>query len=166
MAVRNRDSWEFVTRPNASAVVGIAALTEAGELLLVEQFRRPLNKNVIELPAGLVGDDPGTAHEPPIEAAKRELLEETGYEAEQWRELMTGPSSAGLTDECVVLFSALRAKKTEAGGGVAGENIIVHTVPLDQVDSWLKSKETEGAAIDFKILAGLYFLRRERGNLA
>ena len=75
-----RDHWEFVTRPNAHAVVVLIAVTDDDELVLVEQYRRPVDSRVVELPAGLVGDL-GDPDEPVLEAAGRELIEETGYEA-------------------------------------------------------------------------------------
>ncbi len=53
----DRDGWFFVERPNASGVAVIVAVTDEGRLLLVEQFRAALNQKVIELPAGLAGDD-------------------------------------------------------------------------------------------------------------
>ena len=76
-----RAGWEYRTRSNASAVVVIIAVTDDDRLLLVEQLRRPLEARVIELPAGLVGDT-GDPEEDVLEAANRELVEETGFEAE------------------------------------------------------------------------------------
>jgi len=74
-------NWEFADRPAISGIVAIAAVTPEGEALFVEQFRPPVGKLVIELPAGLAGDVSGSEKEELAEAAKRELLEETGYEA-------------------------------------------------------------------------------------
>lgn len=162
LELRCRDTWEYVTRPNAQCVVAIVAITTDDQLLLVEQFRKPLGKSVLELPAGLVGDDPGCHGEAPLLAAKRELLEETGYIAEQWSELMTGPTSAGLTDEIIVLFLAEKAVKAGAGGGIDSENITVHAIPLATAESWLEDQNRSGAIIDLKILAGLQFAQRKR----
>ncbi|HEY0010219.1 MAG TPA: NUDIX hydrolase, partial [Tepidisphaeraceae bacterium] len=84
----DRDGWTFVRRPKLAGVVGIVAVTPAGELMLIEQHRPPLGKNVIELPAGLAGDlDAG---ESLAAAAKRELLEETGYRASRVKKLAEG----------------------------------------------------------------------------
>ena len=163
LEVRQRDTWEYVTRPNATSVVGIAAITDYQQIVLVEQFRKPLGRSVIELPAGLSGDDPASADEAPLIAAQRELLEETGYVAEVWTELMTGPSSAGLTDETVVLFLATGAHQQAAGGGVEGENITVHTVPIATVYKWLHDQISHGILVDFKVFAGLYFASQRQG---
>ena len=73
------NGWEYVRRTASTSVVVIIAQTDANELLLVEQYRPPVGTNVIELPAGLVGDEPGYEQESPEQASKRELLEETGY---------------------------------------------------------------------------------------
>ena len=162
LEVRCRDTWEFVTRPNAHCVVAIVAITQKDELLLVEQFRRPLGKSVLELPAGLAGDDPGSQGEAPLLAAQRELLEETGYVSQHWTELMTGPTSAGLTDEIIFLFMAEKAVQAGAGGGVDSENITVHRVPLASAEKWLDDQARQGAVLDLKILAGLQFAQRKQ----
>lgn len=155
-----RDRWEFVQRTKASAVVGIVATTPTGEILLIEQPRVPLGSSIIELPAGLVGDDAGHEHEPITEAAKRELDEETGYSAPQWSVLTRGPSSAGLTDEVITLVRATGAVKTGVGGGVAGEQITVHVVPLAKAPAWLAQREQAGQLVDPKVYAGLWFAGR------
>ena len=63
LSLIEREHWEFVTRPNAHAVAVLVATTPEREIVLVEQYRRPLDARVIELPAGLVGDtgDPNEA---------------------------------------------------------------------------------------------------------
>lgn len=162
LELRCRDTWEYVTRPNAHCVVAIVAITTDDHLLLVEQYRTPLGKSVLELPAGLVGDDPGSNGESPLLAAKRELLEETGYASENWTELMTGPTSAGLTDEIIVLFLAEKAFKAGVGGGVDSENILVHAIPLSSAETWLENQISRGAVLDLKIIAGLQFAQRKR----
>ena len=150
--------WEYVQRTNATGVVCIAALTTENEVLLVEQFRPPVGANVIELPAGLAGDEPGAAEEALVAAAQRELLEETGYEASDWRQVLSGVSSAGLTDETVSFFVARRAVRVSAGGGVEHERITVHRVPLPGVNAWLRDKIDAGCQIDAKLLTGIYWL--------
>ena len=74
-------TWEYSERLGISGVVGIVPVTDAGEIVLVEQFRVPTGRPVLELPAGLVGDIPGQEQEPFEAAAARELEEETGYRA-------------------------------------------------------------------------------------
>ena len=80
LSLRERDGWEFASRSNASSVVVLVAVTPAEEIVLVEQYRKPVEARVIELPAGLVGDL-GDPDEPILDAAARELEEETGYAA-------------------------------------------------------------------------------------
>jgi len=155
-----RGKWEFAQRRNASAVVGIVATTADGNILLIEQPRIPLGSSILELPAGLVGDDAGHEDEPIIAAAQRELEEETGYTASSWSVLTRGPTSAGLTDEIITLVRATDAIRTGAGGGVAGEQITVHSIPLVTAGAWLKERERDGQLIDPKIYAGLWFASR------
>src|SRR5438093_387640 len=106
-----RGGWEMVTRKDVTGIVGIVAVTDNDRLVLVEQFRPPLGKRVIEIPAGLAGDVAGHENEELLLAAKRELREETGYEAAQWRMAAEGATSAGLCDEIVTLFVAGKLKK-------------------------------------------------------
>ncbi|MDB6130132.1 MAG: hydrolase [Verrucomicrobiales bacterium] len=149
--------WIYASRPNITGIVIIAAITDENEIVLVEQFRIPVNAVVIELPAGLVGDNDIDSKEDLVTGAKRELLEETGYEAAEWEELFTGPPSAGMTTEVVTFFRAKKLKCLHPGGGVDGEKITVHRVPVSKAVAWLQQKQTEGLLIDPKVFAGLYF---------
>ena len=88
-----KGTWEYADRLGVSGIVGIIAVTGDGKLLLVEQYRPPVNANVIELPAGLAGDEPGRADESLLAAARRELQEETGYLAESLSIVAAGPVS-------------------------------------------------------------------------
>jgi ADP-ribose pyrophosphatase len=143
-----RGGWEYVSRASARNVVGVIAITDEGELVLVEQHRTPVDTAVIELPAGLVGDQ---GAETVLEAAARELEEETGYLADRFEPLWIGPSSAGLTDELVSLVRATGLRRAHAGGGVDDERIIVHRVPLEELDSWLRTRERSGMLVDLKV---------------
>jgi len=153
-----RGGWEWVERIRGSGVVAIVALTPKAKLILVEQFRAPVGCRVIELPAGISGDIQGQESEGLIVAAKRELLEETGYVAKRWQELTAGPSSAGLTNEVVTFFLASDLTRQGAGGGDASEDIEVHQVPLAGIDAWLRERQNAGRLVDPKVFAGLYFL--------
>ena len=153
-----RGNWEFVQRKKVTGIVGIVAVTAEKKLLLVEQFRMPLNRNVIEIPAGLAGDIAGQENEALELAAARELLEETGYEAKKFTFLTSGAVSAGLTDEAVTLFRADDLKKVNDGGGDGTENITVHEIPLSDVRRWLDERRTSGTMIDLKVYSGLAFL--------
>ncbi len=154
------DGWEFVERHGASGVVIIIAVTDARRLVLVEQFRPAMGKQVIELPAGLAGDIEGQEDEALITAAHRELIEETGYQAEEMVIVAEGPPSAGLATEILTLIEARGLKKIGEGGGDESEDIIVHEVPLDEVVPWLKEQAGKGKAIDVKIYGGLFFASR------
>jgi ADP-ribose pyrophosphatase len=155
------EGWEYVRRRTASAVVGILATTPAGELLLVEQYRKPIGAPVIELPAGLVGDE--QADEDILDAASRELVEETGWQPASCRILARGPSSAGLTSEIVTLIRAQGLRQVGPGGGVPGEGITVYAVPLTDIARWLAGRAQGGILIDFKIHAALWWLSQEPG---
>ena len=160
LSLKEIDNWEYVTRPNAHAVVVLAAVTPQNEIVLVEQFRRPVNARVIELPAGLVGDQ-GDPNEPVLEAAGRELIEETGYEADSLSLLMECPTSSGMTDEIISFVLASGLKKVGPGGGDDSEEIETHVVPLDKVDDWLDERRLAGTPLDPKIYTALYWLKNQ-----
>jgi ADP-ribose pyrophosphatase len=149
-------TWDFVRRPHSDAAVGILAVTPEDEIILVEQYRIPMQSLVIEVPAGLVGDEPEFVGESLAESAGRELLEETGYRAGTIVPLIASPTSAGMTSETTHLFHATDLTRETQGGGVAGENITVHHVPLSGLRDWLREQEAAGKLVDFKILAALW----------
>ncbi|NBB92631.1 MAG: NUDIX domain-containing protein [Gammaproteobacteria bacterium] len=152
-----RDDWELVSRRHRVAV--LVAWTPADEILLVEQFRIPVASRTIELPAGLVGDQPGSEQEALLDAAGRELEEETGWRAGRLERLMDCPSSAGLTDEIAMFVRASELERVGQGGGDATEDIVVHAVPRREIDDWLAARYEQGFAIDPKIFAALYWSR-------
>jgi ADP-ribose pyrophosphatase len=157
--VRDR-SWEFVERTNARAVVAILAVTAERRIILTDQFRPAVGRRVIDLPAGLAGDEPGHEDESFASSALRELFEETGYHAREVTQVAECPSSPGLTSEVVTLFLASDLRQTSAGGGVAGEQIDIHTPALRGIDRWLAAQVSAGKLIDAKVYAGLYFATR------
>jgi ADP-ribose pyrophosphatase len=152
--------WQWVSRPNP--VVCIAGLTDDGQVLLIEQYRTPVDARVIELPAGLAGDEPGSESEPLLEAARRELLEETGYEANELVEAFVGVTSAGLTDEVTTFFVATGLRRVEQATGSGDEQIEQHLVPLNEAFGWLASRRREGRQVDGRVVAGLYLLSNFR----
>jgi ADP-ribose pyrophosphatase len=158
-----RGDWEYVTRRSVSGIVAIVAVTDDRKLVLVEQFRPPVGKPVIELPAGLAGDEAGHEQEDLADAARRELLEETGYEASQMTFLAEGVPSAGITDEIITLFRATGLKKTGKGEGDGSEQITLHEVAVDGVPAWLEGQRKAGRLVDLKVYSGLCFLLREAG---
>ena len=157
----SHDNWEWVQRNNCRAIAVIIPLLGKDQTIFVEQFRPPMEANLIEFPAGLVGDG-DDFHENIIEAANRELAEETGYMAEKVTHLTQGPASAGLSDENLDLFLAENLRKVGEGGGVEGEEIRVHVVDLDGVEEWLGEQQKRGCIIDLKVWGGLYFLNKAR----
>jgi len=155
LSLQSRDGWEFIARRHK--VAAMVAWTPDDEILLVEQFRVPLGQRSIELPAGLVGDEPGNDTEAVTDAAMRELEEETGWRAGRITSLMTCPTSAGMTDESVEFFMAEELVKVGRGGGDASEDIVVHAISRSRVDAWLAARREDGLAIDPKIFAALYW---------
>ena len=160
LTLARRGHWEFATRNGATGVVGIVAVTDDERLLLVEQFRPPVMRQVIELPAGLAGDIAGEESESLELAARRELFEETGYEAQDCQLIFEGPSSAGLTDEMITIFLMTGLTKVGGGGGDASESIVVHEAPLTSLLAWLRERQKGGCLIDPKIFGGLFWLQR------
>jgi ADP-ribose pyrophosphatase len=160
LTMLERNDWEFVSRSNASAVVALVAVTADEEIVLVEQFRRPVNTRVIEIPAGLVGDheDPD---EPILLAAARELEEETGFAAEKMELMMECPSSAGMSDEIISFIRARGLTRVGPGGGDASEDIETHVIPLTEVDDWLAAQQAAGKTLDPKVFSALYWLQKE-----
>lgn len=151
--------WQWVSRP--SAVVCIVAATQNREMLLIEQYRVPVDARVIELPAGLVGDEPGMSNEPLLEAARRELFEETGYEADHLQEVFIGVTSAGLTDETTTFVLARGLRKVTDATDSGDEQIEQHLVPLDHLVHWIEDKQRTGRKVDARVLAGIYLLQRQ-----
>ncbi len=159
-----RRGWEFTERKGISGIVGIVAVTDCDELVLVEQYRPPVDSRVVELPAGLIGDVAGSESESVVEGARRELLEETGYDASRWQEVTRGPLSPGTVDEVMTLLFATGLTRLGPGGGEPGEDIRVHVIPLAGADEWLQARQAEGLLVDPKVYAGLHFAGRFRGS--
>lgn len=140
--------WEYVSRPNNISAAVIIAIDD-GHILLVEQYRVPIGRNCLELPAGLVGDV--DAGEDILIAAGRELEEETGYRAKSLENLGEYYSSPGMVSESFNLVRAHGISKISEGGGVDDENITVHRVKLDEMQEFIATKKAEGVAMDGKI---------------
>ena len=155
-----RNGWEFVERPGIHGIVLVVAVTPEGRLLLVEQRREAVDADVVELPAGLAGDAESPVGEPLEEAARRELVEETGWDARSMERIAEGPPSAGVTSEIVTLFRARGLERGGPGGGVEGESITVREVPLAEAEAYLERRARQGVLVDPKVWAGLLFARR------
>lgn len=151
IAAKTRGRWEYVSRARGIRAAVILAHDDS-DVLLVEQFRVPLGRNCLELPAGLVGDGDGADGEHALDAAKRELEEETGYRAENWANLGEFFSSPGMVSEGFTLLRATGLTKVGDGGGTHGENITVHKVPLSKIQQTIAEHRAVGTGIDVRLL--------------
>lgn len=149
IAVKQQGKWEYVSRTRGIQAAVILAIDD-GAVILVEQFRVPLGQRCLELPAGLVGDeDEGESVET---SAARELEEETGYRPARVENLGFFYSSPGMVSEGFTLVRASELTRVSDGGGVAGEDITVHRVPLAGIVDFVAAKRAEGVAMDVKML--------------
>jgi ADP-ribose pyrophosphatase len=149
IVTKRRGRWEYVGRARGIGAAVILAV-EDGHVLLVEQWRVPLQRRCLELPAGLVGDE--TEGEAVATSAARELEEETGWRAARIEIVGEFASSPGMVSETFTLVTAHGLTRVSDGGGVPGEDITVHRVALDAVATFVAAKRTEGCAIDVKLL--------------
>ncbi len=172
---RAADGWEYVHRPRSCQGVTIVAVTPENKIVLVEQHRTPLGRSAVELPAGLVEGSAGDEAEAVEAAVRRELLEETGYTCDRVVVVAAGSSTPGLTDEINALCLAQGLHRADdaigsldCGDGVTrharqqgvrqeGERITVYEAPVDRAREWLDRRSREGAVVDLKVFAGLYF---------
>ncbi len=149
LSVLREGTWEYVARARDIRAVVIVAIDD-DHVLLVEQHRVPVGGPCLELPAGLVGDE--TDGEAIEVAAIRELEEETGYRATRMVDLGAFYSSSGMSSEGFSLMRAEGLTRVGDGGGVAGEDIVVHRVPLGEVAAFVAGKRRDGVALDAKML--------------
>ncbi|MCT2400500.1 NUDIX hydrolase [Novosphingobium mangrovi (ex Huang et al. 2023)] len=152
ITAKKRGRWEFVSRARGIHAAVILAVDDEDHVILVDQYRVPLGKHCIELPAGLVGDHDEHVGEDPSIAAARELEEETGYHAGHMENLGEFFSSPGMVSESFTLFRAHDLVKVGEGGGVDSEDIVVHRVPLSGIDQAIADWREQGYAIDVKML--------------
>lgn len=154
--------WEFSQRANCTGIVVIIAMTGDKKVILTKQFRPPVNRYCIEFPAGLVNDRGHKTKESMATAAKRELLEETGYRAQSMTKILVGPVSPGSSADLMTLFMAGGLAKVHEGGGDHTEDIEVCEVSLSLVEDWLKKMELKGCLVDPKVYTGLFFLKKHK----
>ena len=156
LVFKRRKGWEYVEHRTAKESVMVFALTQELSLVLVEEFRPAVEASVVCLPAGLVGDE---GPEDPERAARRELSEETGYEANALRLLGRGPGSAGMSSEIVNFYFAPLVRRAGPQGEREREEIRVHVVPVTGLAEWARAREAEGLLVDPKVWAGLCLAR-------
>lgn len=139
-------TWEALERISIGGIVVMVAITPAGNVLLEKQFRPPLGRDVIELPAGLV--DPGESMET---AAKRELIEETGWSAKKLDFLAEGPISTGASTEVLRAYLCTGLERVDKNGGDDNEIIEVIEIPLNNAQEFLRNAQTKGTLVDLKV---------------
>ncbi len=150
IVAKTRGRWEYVSRARGIRAAVIIAIDADDNVILVEQYRVPLGRACIELPAGLIGDE--TEGEDPTEAAARELEEETGYRAGRIEVLGDFHSSPGMVSESFTLLRAHDLVQVGPGGGTESEQITVHRVPREQLSAFIAERRAKGDAMDVKLL--------------
>ncbi len=143
----NSSVREYIRHPGAVVVIPI---TDSGELILERQHRYPLGRDFIEVPAGKI--DPG---EQTLACAQRELLEETGYRAHEWRYITTVYPCIGYADEQLVYYLA-KGLEFEGHQRDADEFLEIFTLPLDQALAMVKT----GEICEVKTVIALFWLEK------
>jgi ADP-ribose pyrophosphatase len=138
--------WEAVERVNCEGIVAVVPVTDEGEMVLIRQYRPPLDNYVVEFPAGL--NDRGESSE---KAASRELREETGYEAKEMIFLAKGPLSSGSSRELLTVYLAKGLTFRGIGQRDETEDIEVLKVPVKNIYEVLSRLSEDGNLIDLKI---------------
>lgn len=138
---------QVVKHPGA---VGIVPILDDGRVLLIRQFRITFEREIYEIPAGTL-----EPNEPPLETAKRELVEETGYFPQEIRRLTAIYTSPGILQEELTLYLATNLKEGESAPE-DGEKITLEPKTWDEIDQMIEREEI----VDAKTLAGLYLAKR------
>lgn len=131
--------------------VGILAITPANKIVLVSQYRKALDKTILEIPAGKLEEG-----EKPLESAYRELQEETGYTTSTMQQITKFYTSPGFADELIYLFKAGDLKKGKAN---LDEDEFVDTVELSLFE--VAELTRKGAINDAKTLIAIYYWQTE-----
>ncbi len=155
ITAKRRGRWEYVGRSRGIRATAIIAIDSDPDgtryAILVSQYRVPLGQFCLELPAGLVGDHAENAGELAVEAAARELEEETGYRAGSLEVVGEYYSSPGMVSEQFTLLRATDLTKVGNGGGVSDENINVHKVALRDLEQFVADWRDAGHGVDVRI---------------
>lgn len=151
VTAKRRGRWEYASRSRGIRAAAIIAIDDENHVLLVEQYRVPLGRVSLEIPAGLIGDHEGEENEDATTAAIRELEEETGYRAERMEVVGEFYSSPGMVSETFTLLRAHGLTRVGPGGGTPGENITVHRVKLDELPQFVAQWRERGHGVDVRI---------------
>ena len=151
-------TWEALERVGIDGIVVMVAVTPSGNVILEKQFRPPLGRDVIELPAGLV-----EPNEPMEVAAKRELIEETGWAASRLDFLAEGPMSTGASTETLRAYLCTGLEHVGKNGGDDNEIIEVIEVPIRNVHEFLGAAQAHGTLVDLKVFGLVELARRALG---
>jgi ADP-ribose pyrophosphatase len=138
---------EYIRHPGAVAIV---ALFDDGTVLLERQYRYPHARHFVEVPAGKI--DPGEAH---LVTAKRELLEETGYSAQEWTRLAVIHTAIAYTNEGIEIFLARKLRKEGDARLDQGEFLETLVVPFEEAIAMVR----DGRITDAKSVAALLWVK-------
>ena len=152
-------TWEALERVGIGGIVVMVAITPDRTVILERQFRPPMGRDVIELPAGLVEND-----ESMETAAKRELIEETGWSAGTLQFLAEGPISTGASTETLRAYLCTDLEHVGKNGGDDNEIIEVIEVPINAVQDFLRTEQSKGALVDLKVFGLVELARRAMGQ--
>jgi len=151
-------TWEALERVGIGGIVVMVAVTPSGKVILEKQFRPPIGRDVIELPAGLV-----ESQEAMEAAAKRELIEETGWSAGKLEFLAEGPISTGASTEALRAYLCTDLAYVGKNGGDDNEIIEVIEVPIQQAQEFLRAAQIKGTLVDLKVFGLVELAKKALG---
>lgn len=141
----NQSKREIVNHPGAVAII---AITKEGKMVLVEQYRKPLERSIVEIPAGKL--EPG---EEPAVTARRELEEETGYGCIELNYLQTFATSPGFADEVIHLFVAKDLYKIEEKAELDEDEFVeLLEVTVEEAEQMVANEQIYDAKTAFAVL--------------
>ncbi|PLT34800.1 NUDIX hydrolase [Bacillus sp. V5-8f] len=144
----NRSKREIIKHPGAVAVI---AVTNENKIVMVEQYRKALERSLVEIPAGKLekGEDP-------VDSACRELEEETGYGCESMQHITSFYTSPGFADEIVHLYFARGIQKKQNAASVDEDEFVeVYELSLEEAEQYME----EGKIRDAKTAYAVQYLQ-------